>query len=348
MSSSAPSSSAPAPAAPLNPAPLIDLACAYWDSATLIAAIRLELFSQLAGGPLSAEQVAARMGTDPVATDALLAALTALQLLDKSGELFSNRPLARAYLVKDEPGYLGPALLYNGDVYPLWAELHQVIRQGDVAQAPAHYLGQDAQRTRNFVYGMHHRALGVGRAVAQVIRLEGVQSLADLGGGPGTYSALLAQTYPQLRAEVLDLPSVVEIAQEIVHSMGVSDRVRCLPFDYYKDRLTRRYDAVLISGVLHREQPPQVQALIAQAAEALNPEGLLYISDVMLDDNRAGPHFGTMFALNMRVLSHDGRCHSVAEQSAWLSDAGFVVEDVTRLPAPIHYTVIRARLKKSP
>jgi hypothetical protein len=49
-----------------------------------------------------------------------------------------------------------------------------------------------------------------------------------------------------------------------------------------------------------------------------------------------------MFALNMRVLAHDGRCHSVAEQRAWLSEVGFEVTDVRRLPAPIHYTVIRA------
>ena len=72
------------------------------------------------------------------------------------------------------------------------------------------------------------------------------------------------------------------------------------------------------------------------------PGGVLYVSDVMLDDDRAGPLFGTMFALNMRVLAHDGRCHSVAEQSAWLAEAGFEVTGVTRLPAPIHYTVIRA------
>lgn len=327
----------------LDPAPLIELATAYWGSATLVAAVRLDLFTHIAQGAADAAALAARAGTDPVATDALLAGLTALKLVEKSGDTFANTALADTFLVSGRPGFLGPALLYNGDVYPLWGELHTVVRKGDVERAPEGYLGDDATRTRNFVYGMHHRALGVGRAVAQVIDLTGCKRLADVGGGPGTYSALLTARLPELTAEVLDLGPVVAISAEIVASMGASERVKCTPFDYYRDALPGTYDAVLISGVLHREQPQQVARMFAAAAAATEPGAILYISDVMLDDDRAGPLFGTMFALNMRVLAHDGRCHSVAEQTAWLATAGFEVEAVTRLPAPINYTVIRAR-----
>ncbi len=333
--------------APLNPAPLIELATAYWGSATLVAAVRLKLFTHLAAGPAASSTVAERAGTDPVATDALLAALASLQLVQKDdGGRFANAPLADAFLVEGRPGYLGPALLYNGDIYPLWGELDGVVRSGDVKRAPDQYLGDDAERTRNFVYGMHHRALGVGRAVAQVIDLSGRTRLADVGGGPGTYSALLCQQTPGLTAEVLDLPGVVAIAREIVAALGVADRVKCTAFDYYRDALPGRYDAALISGVLHREQPAQVQAILGAVAEALEPGGVLYLSDVMLDDDRAGPTFATMFALNMRVLAHDGRCHTVAESRAWLDAAGFDLTDVTRLPAPIHYTVLRAEKRR--
>lgn len=329
--------------APLDPAGLIELATAYWGSATLIAAVRLEVFTALGAGPAMPAEVAERVGADPVAIDALLAALSALDLVrkDDSGR-FTNAPVTDAFLVAGRPGYLGPALQYNGDVFPLWANLHEVVRTGDVVKAPEQYLGDDAGRTRNFVYGMHHRALGVGRAVAELIDFSGATRLADIGGGPGTYSALITQRTPGLNAEVLDLPGVVAIASEIVASMGATEQVTCTPFDYYNDALPGRYDAALISGVLHREQPPQVQAIFAKVAEALEPGGVLYLSDVMLDDDRAGPLFGTMFALNMRVLAHDGRCHSVAEQTEWLEAVGFEVTAVHRLPAPIHYTIIRA------
>jgi SAM-dependent methyltransferase len=329
--------------APLDPAGLIELATAYWGSATLIAAIRLDIFTALASGAASADVLADRIKSDPVAVDALLSGLTALNLVRKDAQdSFTNAPLADAFLVAGRPGFLGPALQYNGDVFPLWANLHEVVRTGDVTRAPEQYLGEDDSRTRNFVYGMHHRALGVGRAVAEFIDFSGATRLADVGGGPGTYASLITARTPGLHAEVLDLPGVVAIASEIVASMGASDRVTCTPFDYYKDALPGQYDAALISGVLHREQPPQVQAMFKTVADALEPGGVLYISDVMLDDDRAGPLFGTMFSLNMRVLAHDGRCHSVAEQRAWLEAVGFEVTAVHRLPAPIHYTIIRA------
>ena len=69
----------------------------------------------------------------------------------------------------------------------------------------------------------------------------------------------------------------------------------------------------------------------------------LWISDVMLNDDRTGPLFGAMFALNMRVLAHDGRCHSVAEQSLWLQELGFDIIDTHHLPPPINYTLIHAQ-----
>jgi len=328
--------------APPNPAPLIEIATAYWGSAALIAAVRLGVFSALAEGARTAEALAGRLKSDPAATDALLTALAAMDLLDKGPEGYTNRALADAWLVEGRPGFLGPALQYNGDNYPLWGDLDAVVRAGRAHAAPDAYLGDDETRTRNFVYGMHHRALGVGRAVAGLIDLSGRSRLADVGGGPGTYSALLTERFAGLSAEVLDLPGVVHFSRQIVGSMGAADRVKCTGFDYYNDALPGTYDCALISGVLHREQPDGVQQILAKTAAALEPGGVLYLSDVMLDDDRAGPVFGAMFSLNMRVMAHDGRCHTVAEQSAWLADAGCTVISSHRLPAPINYTVIRA------
>ena len=100
----------------MNPAPLIEMACAYWHSATLIAAVRLDLFTRLAEGPATPAELAARLGTDPVATDALLTGLASLQLIAKADDRFTNTALADTFLVAGRPAFLGPALLYNGDV----------------------------------------------------------------------------------------------------------------------------------------------------------------------------------------------------------------------------------------
>ena len=134
-----------------SPAPLIELATAYWGSATLIAAIRLRLFSEIAAGSHSVNAISDALGAKLEATEALLCACASLQLLTRDGDSFDNTEIASTYLVEGKPGYLGPALLYNGDVFPLWGELNQVILRGDADQAPDQYLGDDASRTKNFV-----------------------------------------------------------------------------------------------------------------------------------------------------------------------------------------------------
>lgn len=326
----------------LDASALISLSTSYWNSATLMAAVRLQAFDALQK-PLSLEQFAEQIESDPIACEALLIALISLSLVERKNELYQNTKMANTFLVSTNPQALNQAMLYNADVYPLWGQLDQVIRRGDVAKDPQAYLGEDQAKTQRFVYGMHHRALGIGQAMAAVIDLSKATHLVDIGGGPGTYSVLLTQKYKQLKSDVLDLPAVVKVAQSIVAGMGGSENVQCLAYDYYCDDLpSSPYDAALISGVLHREQPVQVQKIFKQVAECLPIGAQLWISDVMLNDERTGPLFSAMFALNMRILSHDGRCHSVAEQSAWLADVGFKVTQVHQLPAPINYTVICA------
>ena len=63
-------------------------------------------------------------------------------------------------------------------------------------------------------------------ALVELVDLSGRRRMIDVGGGPGTYSALLAGRYPDLHSRVLDLPGVLEIAREIIASMGVADRNR--------------------------------------------------------------------------------------------------------------------------
>ena len=325
-----------------SPAKIVEIATAYWQSATLMAAIQLRIPSLIGDTHKTVSELAQLGGCDETALCALLEGLCSLGILERHGEHFANAPETKIFLVEGQPAYMGAALLYNADVYPKWASLAQTIQTGRPVHAPEDYLGDRAQQTRNFVYGMHHRALSVGRAVVDVIDLDGRSSLCDVGGGPGTYSALLANKYPALRADVLDLPAVVDIAAEIVQDLHHEQRVNCKAFDYYSDEIEGHYDAILISGVLHREQPDGVESILKKACAALNPGGVLYISDVMVNDERTGPVFSTMFSINMRVLANHGRAHSVQEQSNILAQFGLTTTSVVTLPAPIHYTIIKA------
>jgi SAM-dependent methyltransferase len=330
-----------------DPTAIMALATGYWNSATLLAANELGLFGALAAGPLSAPAVAAHLHTGPRATAILLDACVALGLLTKqepAGEpTYANTPATAAFLVPGSPGNLGGAIRWGADQYGAWGRLAQAVRADAPAVPPADHLGADPEQTRTFVLGMHNRALGVARGVIHFLDCTGVHRLLDVGGGPGTYSTLLAARYPELHATVLDLPGIVAVAQELIAQSDVRERVQVLVGDATTgDYGTESYDGILFSGVLHQMSPTTIRRMFAGAWRALIPGGRIVVSDMMLDATKTQPTFATLFSLQMLLTSAEGAVFSAAECEAWLTVTGFADVNVRPLPPPLPYVVVSA------
>lgn len=324
----------------LNPARILELSTAYWDSQALLTANRLGLFALLASEAKTPEQIAGELGTQPRGTRLLLNACVALQLLTEDQGRYSNSALSEAFLTPGKPGYLGDAIRYSDDLYQTWGSLEQALKSGAPPMSAEAYTGGDLQQTRNFVYGMHNRALGIGRVLVNLVDLSNRKAMIDVGGGPGTYSALLARTYPELHSKVLDLPGVLKISREIIESMGVAERVTTQPLDYLRDEFPPGNDVVLVSGVFHRESEATCQDLIQRAAAALDPGGLLVVSDIFTDPGGKGPSFATLFGLNMMLTADDGGVHSDADVAAWMQQRQFGDIRVLEFPQPMPHRIV--------
>ncbi len=337
MSESAPAGNRP------DPRPIMALSTAYWSSQTLLTANRIGLFALLSEGPLSAEAVAGRLGTAPRQTDLFLRACVGLGLLELDGGVYRNAASAETFLVPGRPTHLGDALGYSDDLYGVWGRLESTLRTGRPALAPESYLGRDREQTRHFVRGMHNRALAIGMGLLSLVDLDGRERLLDLGGGPGTYSALFAQRYPALRATVLDLPDVVAIAREILIEMGVGDRVETMAGSYKETAFPGGQDAVLISGVFHRETEAMCRSLVARACESLRPGGVLIVSDVFTDATGVLPPFATLFGVNMMLTAEDGGVHCANDVARWMTDAGLGSIAIKPFPEPMPHRLVEGR-----
>lgn len=180
----------------LNPSVIFKLATAYWDSSLFLTANRLNLFSIISESEKTASELAGELGTVAHSTEMFLNTCVSLGLIEKADGKYKNSALSETFLVKGKPSYLGDALKYSDDLYPVWGRLEDTLRSGAPALKPETILGEDPEKTRNFVLGMHNRALGVGRSLAEKADLAGRKRLLDVGGGPATYSILLAQKKP--------------------------------------------------------------------------------------------------------------------------------------------------------
>ncbi len=324
-----------------NPSLIMRLALAYRSSMVLFAATELDVFTALADGPLTADQLAARDGAQSEPLRLLLDACTAEGLLTREGDRFANTDVANAFLVRGRPGYIAHGLKFAEDLYPAWGRLAEAVRHGNPTMEPESVLGDDKEKTRAFVYAMHERAKGMSAVLPHGADFSGRRRLLDVGGGPGTYAIALIRQTPGLTATILDRPGVLEVTREIVDSHGCTDTITLMPGDYLTSSFGTGYDAALLSGMMHRETPETCQLLLRKAFAALDPGGLVVVSDVFFDDDaRTSPPFATYFALNMMMMCENGTTHARTGMARWMADAGFGKVEIRPLPPPNPHTLV--------
>ncbi|MBT8038232.1 MAG: hypothetical protein KJO21_11870 [Verrucomicrobiae bacterium] len=321
----------------IDPAPIYDAATAFWKSSVLFAACRVGVFDALTD-PSDAEGVAKRLDLSQRGALALLDACVALDLLEKKEGQYHNTPTSERYLTSESPASLLVTLELQAKTYPMWMNLSESVKKGQPTIPPRDLLGGDPELTEQFVVGMHQRALGIAESLVNVIDLSGCRLLADIGGGPGTYSTMILKRYPELRSRIFDLAPIQDVARTLVATSGVDDRIEMVPCDATKDDFGNGNDAVLISGLLHRMTPETSQDILRKAYQGMESGGQLILNDLFTLDGE--PALAVLFGLQFLLTNETGGTHDARDMAAWASDAGFVdIETISLFP----YMVITAR-----
>jgi hypothetical protein len=321
----------------IDPTPIYDAATAFWKSSVLFAACRVGVFDALTE-PTGAAELAKRLDLSERGALALLDACVALDLLEKKEDAYVNTPTGERYLTSGSPESLLVTLELQANTYPMWMNLSESVKKGQPTIPPKDLLGGDQELTRQFVVGMHQRALGIAESLVNVIDLSGCRLLADIGGGPGTYSTMILKRYPELRSRIFDLAPIQEVAKTLVATSGVDDRIEMVPCDAIADDFGVGYDAALISGLLHRMTPETCQNILRKAYQGMEPGGQLILNDLFTIDG--APTMAVLFGLQLLLTNETGGTHDARDMEAWASDVGFVDVKTTSL---FPYMVITAR-----
>ncbi len=317
------------------------LAAGYRGAQVLFTAVRLDLFTRLAAGERSAEEVAADLGADPRGVRILLDASTALGLLDKRDGRYRNGEIARRHLAPDAPEPKAAIVRHGARLYERWGRLYDAVLRGEPAPEAALDPRLDGGE-EGFAHAMADVARASARTTVEALDLDGVATALDVGGGPGLYAIEMARARPDLVATVLDRPATLEVAGENARRAGLADRVRLRPGDALAGGFGGPYDLVFTSNVVHIYSPEDNRRLLRNAVAALAPGGRLAIKDFLLDPDRTSPPGGALFAVNMLVSTAGGASYSAEEVTGWLAGLGLAVESITDLTAQSRLLVARA------
>ena len=102
----------------LTPEKVMQLGMGFWGSKTLLSAIELGVFTELAKRALTLEELTARLSLHPRSARDFFDALVALGMLKRAGARYANTPETALFLDRAKPSYVGGILeMANARLY---------------------------------------------------------------------------------------------------------------------------------------------------------------------------------------------------------------------------------------
>jgi Dimerisation domain len=133
------------------------LALAYQQSAALMAAVEIGLFTAVAKGADTLPVIATALAITPVNAERLVTACVALHLLSRDGERYANAPDVARFLVEGEPSYAGPWMLFTKPRWAEWGRLGEHLRRKEAPHVLGmyeHFTVEDARRYHTATYSI--------------------------------------------------------------------------------------------------------------------------------------------------------------------------------------------------
>jgi hypothetical protein len=324
-----------------NPEHILQVGLGFWASKTLLSAVEMELFTELAKNPEDLETLQRRLGLHPRSAHDFFDALVALKFLERRDGRYYNTPSTDLFLDKRKPSYIGGILeMANHRLYPFWGHLTAALHSGlpqnetkDGGPDPFVALYADPARLKQFLQAMTGVSHGGNLAIARQFPWKNYKTAVDVGTAQGDLITQVALANPHLRGTGFDLPQVQPIFEDYVKTNGVAGRVQFSPGSFF-DLPLPKADVVMMGHILHDWNLEVKRMLIRKAYEALPDGGAYIVYESIIDDDRSVNAFGLLMSLNMLVETPGGFDYTGADCAGWMKEAGFKQTRVEHLVGP--------------
>jgi len=310
------------------------------------ALVYLDFFSWLAEHPSDTAAICRELALAERPTDVMLTLFAALGFVESRDGRFHVTDLARDYLVKSSPWFLGPYYAALKD-RPVCKDYLEVLRSGRPANWGGAKDGKDWHKSMEdetfadqFTAAMDCRGAYLAPSLARALDLRGHSRLLDIAGGSGIYACAIVARHPHLRASVLEKPPVDAVARRAIARRSFSDRVNVVVGDMLAGELPTDCDVHLFSNVLHDWDVPVVKQLLAKSFLALPSDGLLAIHDAHVNETKTGPLPVAKYSA-LLMHSTEGKCYSLSELKEYFDEIGYT--DMRFAPTAADRGVVTAR-----
>jgi len=311
---------------PLLPDKLQEAFNGFQLTQAIYVTAKLGLAEHLHNNAKSCEELATDMGANANVLQHFMQLLLTLGIVTKDKD--SNYQLTQlgSMLCSDAPNSVLGSVLSMAETYQAWGNLLYSVQTGKAAFDHTfhknfyEYLGQNAEANANFNRWMEETTRDWLLPALETYNFSKFTHFVDVGGSTGVLTTAILTKYPNLHATIFDQTHVVNDAEKILKSAGVSDRCQIIGGDFFES-IPSEGDLYIISRVLLNWDDDHALKILKNCHTAMGRSAKLLIMDFVLP-NQDMTASDLLSSLHLLVLG--GRLlRTEDEYYALLSKAGF-------------------------
>lgn len=316
------------------PVQINEIMYAMWPAQALKAATQNHLFEALDGEAKDAKAVAKELKLDVRGTELLLDAMVSLGFLAKSGSPQAKYSIAsndtgeqaRTYLNPNSPFYMGPWFQQGEELGKMWRSLPDAVKTGKAVME----VNKDHEAVEIFpklAEAIFPNSYATAKQVATLLKTDKIKTewmVLDLAAGSAVWSIPFAEASAKVKVDALDFDAVLKVTKHFTNKFAVQDKYAFISGNWREAHLKENaYDIVILGHILHSEGKEESQKLLKRCFEVMKPHGRLVVAEMIANDERTGPVFPMMFALNIFLATTEGCVFTESELKEMIEEAGF-------------------------
>jgi SAM-dependent methyltransferase len=303
-------------------------------SKLLLTGLELKVFNVLSD-PKPSDDVAKALGTHPRNTRVFLDSLVAIDLLQKKDGLYSNSPIAQAFLVENSPTFVGRLFTVMKPDDQVLQNLPQLVKEGPPPPPEKPPFSEEALAEGIVMMADVERA-GYAQKSAEIVlelpEFPSFRKMLDLGGGPGIIGMAIVDAHPTMTGVIFDLPLVVKETEKFIQAYEMEGRMEVLGGDLNRDSIGEGYDCVLACNSLQFAQV--IDSIMKKIYDALNPGGVFVsLYPFGQTNERTKPESTVLSLLSMALMGQEIGV-----------DQGYIAESMLR----VGFKSVRSRILHTP
>ncbi|AQS65651.1 methyltransferase [Streptomyces pactum] len=303
-------------------------------------AARLGIADVLADGPLSAGDIAARVGSDPGATHRVLRALAGHKVFAvRADGRYEHTPLSDK-LREDAPDSMrGFALLMNHPtLWEEWGHLSATVETGEAnlpklrGTGALDFFHANPGYARVFFQAFGELSASETDPILAAYDFSRFGTVVDVIAGRGNLLAGILKQAPDVKGVLYDSEVATVDSPALFEAAGVADRLT-IAHGGYLGQLPAGADAYVFKHIIHDFHEADAVTALRNAREAIAPGGRLLVVEYVLPENNE-KHLGHTIDLWL-MLMLGARERTRAEYAELFAKAGFELTGVVATSAPV-------------